>query len=158
MSNYKQLRQFTSEELLFNEEETRIVLKFIFEPTDHSFIESLTMNDAVRGFAQALLVEAIDASYGVGFVDAIFRSVTNPAKGAIKIIKSFGKKAAKHWFKHASVHDLQDVKIYDFVRIHIANQFRKPLKILVSAARLEKPAGAFVAYKNTTQGLLKAWG
>ncbi len=158
MNTYKQLREFKPDELLFDEDETRIVLKFIFEPIDYSFIESLTMSDVVRGFAQALLVEAIDASYAVGFVDAIFRSVTNSTKGAIKILKSFGKKSAKHWFKHASVNDLQDVRVYDFIRVHIANQFRKPLKILVSTALLDKMPSAFVEYKNTTQGLPKAWG
>ena len=158
MSNYKQLREFKTDELLFDEEETRAVLKFIFEPSDYHFIDSLAMNDSVRGFAQALLVEAIDASYAVGFVDAIFRSVTNPTKGAIKILKNFGRKAAKHWFKHASVGDLQNVRVYDFVRVHIANQFRKPLKILVSTALLKKAPGAFVEYKNRAQGLPKAWG
>lgn len=53
MANYQQLRKFKKEELLFNEEETRIVLKFIFD-ADHAFIEQLTVNDAVKSFSQAL--------------------------------------------------------------------------------------------------------
>lgn len=158
MNTYKQLRQFKPEELLFDEEETRIVLKFIFEPTDYEFIESLTINDATREFTQGLLVEAIDASYAVGFIDAIFRSTANPTKGAIKILKSFGKKSAKHWFKHASVHDLQDVKVYDFVRVHIANQFRKPFKIMTLASLPVTQQGAFLAYKKPFHKLPKAWG
>lgn len=158
MAKYKHLRQFKQEELLFNEEETRVVLKFIFEPVDHALIESLTVNDSVRGFAQGLLIEAIDASYAIGFVEAIFRSTTNPAKGAIKILKSFGKKAKKHWFKHALVHDLQDVKVYEFVRLEIARRFRTPLRILASTASLEKQPGAFLAYEKPTCGFSKAWG
>lgn len=51
MSNFKQLRQFKTEELLFNEEETRIVLKFIFRPADHELIDSLPMSDDLREFA-----------------------------------------------------------------------------------------------------------
>ncbi len=82
MNIYKQLRTFSSEELLFNEEETRIVLKFIFAPTHHKFIDSLPMSDRLREFAQALLVEAIDASYAIGYVHGLLRSVKNPVKGA----------------------------------------------------------------------------
>ncbi len=54
MINYKQLRQFKPEELFLNEEETRIVLKFIFKPSDHDLIDSLPINDHLRGFAQGL--------------------------------------------------------------------------------------------------------
>jgi len=158
MAQYKQLRKFKKEELIFNDEETRIILKFIFEPADHGVIESLNVNDAIKEFAQGLLIEAIDASYAVGFVEAIFRSATNPTKGAIKILKSFGKKAAKHWFKHATVHDLQDVKVYEFVRLEIARRFRSPLRILASTASLEKQPGAFLAYTKPSNGLSKAWG
>ncbi|MEM5549038.1 hypothetical protein [Pseudoalteromonas fuliginea] len=38
----------------------------------------LNVNDAVREFAQSLLVEAVDSSYAFGFIDSLFRSVTNP--------------------------------------------------------------------------------
>ncbi|MCF6338845.1 MAG: hypothetical protein L3J84_12995 [Gammaproteobacteria bacterium] len=48
MSNYKKLRQFTSEDLLFNEEETRTVLKFIFAETHHKRIDSLPMSDRLE--------------------------------------------------------------------------------------------------------------
>jgi len=109
MSNYKKLRQFETEELLFNEKETRIVLKFIFKPIHHEFIDSLPMSDYLRGFAQGLLVEAIDASYAIGYVHGLFRSTKNPVKGALKILKNFGVKANQNWFKHASVHDLQNL-------------------------------------------------
>jgi hypothetical protein len=158
MANYKQLRKFKQEDLLFNEEETLIILKFIFEPVDHVVIEKLTVNDAAKEFAQGLLVEAIDASYAVGFVEDIFRSTANPTKGAIEMLKSFGRKAAKRWFKYATVHDLQDVKIYDFVRLEIARRFRSPLKILASTALLENQPGDFLLCNKPSNGLLKAWG
>jgi hypothetical protein len=155
--SFKQLRKFSDNELLFDEKETRVILKFIFEPADFDFIESLTMSDSIRGFTQGLLVEAIDASYAIGFVDAIFRSTTNPTKGALAIIKEFSKKALKHWFKHATVNDLQKVKVYDFVRLHIANQFRKPLRVLVYTASKETAQGAFLVYKQPANGLPKVW-
>lgn len=158
MSKYTQLRQFKSEELLFNEEETRIVLKFIFKPADHGIIDSLPMSDSLRGFAQGLLIEVIDASYAVGFVVELLRSTTNPSKGAMKILKTFARKAAWHWFRHAAFHDLQKVKVYDFVRTSIARSFRFRLQDFIARNKLDTPAGAFLALKKPSQGNLKIWG
>ena len=158
MSNYKKLCQFSAEELLFNEEETRIVLKFIFKPTDHDLIDSLPMTDYLRGFAQGLLVEAIDASYAVGYVRGLFESVKNPVKGALKILKNFGKKASQNWFKHASVTDLQNAKVYNFVLDFIAKEFRKPLHLLLTKNELDERPGAFLAYKVPSPGIVKRWG
>lgn len=154
---FKQLREFDPEELLFNEEETRTVLKFIFKPTDHSLIDTLPMSDALRGFAQGLLVEAIDASYAAGFVQAVFRSAANPAKGAVEILKRFGKKASQLWFRHATVHDLQRVKVYQFVLDRLAIGFRNRLPEFAAGA-LNKRQGAFLAYQVPDRGLLKVWG
>jgi len=158
MSNYKRLRQFKLEEIFLNEEEARIVLKFIFESRDHKSIDSLPMNDSLREFAQGLLLEAVDASYAVGYIDAMFRSTANPTQGAIKVIKKFGKKAAKHWFKHASGDDLLDAKIYDFIRNRIAIGFRSTLIGFFANIELEKQAGAFIAYKIPSIDHIKIWG
>lgn len=157
MSNFKYLRQFKPEELLFNEDETRTVLKFIFAPTDHEMIDSLPMSDALREFAQGLLVEAIDASHAVGFVKAIQESAANPTKGAREILKSFARKAAIHWFKHATVTDLMNVKVYQFVLDALAIRFRDPLRVFASGARPNKPLGAFLAYQKPTQRFVKIW-
>ncbi len=158
MSKYMQLRKFKKDELIFNADETKIVLKFIFGLPDSNLIDSMTITDHVREFAQGLLVEAINASYAIGFVEAIFRSTANPSNGAIKILKSFGKKAAIYWFKYANAHDLQNVKVYDFVRNEIARRFHTTLRILASTASLEKQPGAFLSYNKPSSRMLKAWG
>ncbi len=98
MANYLKLRKFRQEELILNEDEARTVLRFIFEPVDRLIIDSLNVNDAAREFAQGLLIEVIDASCSVGFVESIFRSATNPTKGAIEILKKFGP-----WFSFDAV-------------------------------------------------------
>ncbi len=90
MSNSVHLRKFSSDELLLSEPETRVILKF-FWPDESTRIESLIINDSVRAFAQGLLIEAIDATYQVGFIEAVFRSATNPTRGAIKVIKGFAQ-------------------------------------------------------------------
>ena len=144
--------------MLFNEEETRIVLKFIFSPTDHELIDSLPMSDDLREFAQGLLVEAIDASYAIGFVDALRQVAANPAAGAREILKRFGKKASKLWFKHATVHDLMNVKVYQFVLDALVRSFRDPLHAdYVAGARPNKRKGAFLAYQKPAQGILTVW-
>lgn len=158
MGNYKYLRKFKQDELLFSEEEARIILKFTFKPADHELIDSLPMNDYLRGFSQGLLLEAIDASYAVGYVKGLFESTANPTKGAVQIIKSFGRKAASHWFKNASAQDLQNVKIYDFVRDEIAVRFRLMLRDFMAAIEIDKQVGAFLSYKSPSQGFLKRWG
>ncbi|MFN3882355.1 MAG: hypothetical protein ACK4L8_13110 [Nitrincola lacisaponensis] len=158
MSNYRYLRQFKQDELLFDEDETRIILKFIFKPVDHELIDSLPMSDSLRGFTQGLLLEAIDASYAVGYVRGIFESAANPQKGAIEIIKSFGRKASRHWFKNASVHDLQNVKIYNFIIDEIAARFRVVLMDFLAVIEINKSLGAFLSYKVPSQGIVRRWG
>lgn len=158
MTAYQQLRTFRIHELLLNKEETRTVLPFIFEPGDHGAIDALTISDSVRGFAQALLVEAIDASYAVGFVEALTRSAANPTEGAIDILKRFGRLAASHWFVHAGTSDLQDVRVYEFVRLEIARRFRTQLRLLATTATLILPTGAFVAYRRPPSAAATAWG
>ncbi|MCF6338842.1 MAG: hypothetical protein L3J84_12980 [Gammaproteobacteria bacterium] len=158
MSTYKKLRKFTSEELFLNEEETRIVLRFIFKPIHHELIDSLPMNDHLRGFAQGLLVEAIDASYAIGYIHGLFRSVKSPVKGALKILKSFGKKASQNWFKHASVHDIQNARVYNFVLDHMGWHFARVLETIAANNQPDEPLGAFLAYKVPMHGIAIRWG
>ena len=61
-------------------------------------------------------LEAVDASYALGFIHALFGGVFNPGAGAKKVFMKFARKALKHWFKHASAKDLMNIKIYDIVR------------------------------------------
>ena len=153
--SYKQLRKFSKDELHFDEKETRIILKFIFKPTNHELIDSLPMSDYLRGFAQGLLVEAIDASYSISSIQNIFESTANPTKGAMSIIKTFARKSTSHWFKHAKVHDLQNIKIYDFVRDQLAVNFRRVLELYLVNNKIE--AGSFIVYKVPKHGFAHRW-
>lgn len=159
MNRFVHLRQFRAAELLLTEEETRTVLKFVFPPQDHGLIASLPCRDALRGFAQALLVEAIDASCAVGYVEALFRSTANPTAGAVAILKAFGKKAARHWFKHATARDLIDVRVYQFVLDELARRFKSDLHSkFVSVDEREWQFGAFLAYDKPVARYQIVWG
>jgi len=157
MADFRQLHQFQPDQLLYNEEETIVILKFIFEPADHTLIDSLPISDYLRGFSQSLLVEAIDASYSVGYVEGTFRSAANPTKAAFAVIKTFARKSSIHWFKHASVHDLQNIKVYDFVRKYIAQKFRHQLRDFIASTKLNERLGAFLAYKAPSDGNVVLW-
>ncbi len=158
MKHFAILREFKKDELVLDEKEARVVLKFIFADTSEPTIDGLPMSDELRGFAQALLITAIDATYSVGLVEGLFRVTADPTKGALKVIKGFAKKAAKHWFKHAKASDLSDVRIYDFVRDELARRFKSELVQKTLSKQESDCCGAFVLISRPQSGLTKVWG
>ena len=157
MNNYIHLQKFKKEELIFDVEETKIILRFIFK-SRHNLIDNLEINDRVREFAQGLLLEEIDASYAFGFVDMLFRAPMNPGASAKQILTKFGKKALKHWFKHATTKDLTQIKIYDRVRERLAENFGRILIMYSNGTAMESISNAgFVAYDNSSKSHA-VWG
>jgi hypothetical protein len=116
----RELHNFTKEELIFDEEETREILQFFF-PADHKQyheqIDSMPITDDLRNLAQGMLVAAVDASYAMGWIEATFRAVANPRAGLQKTLLKFARRAARHWFTHLKKNQsLKDAKIYESVR------------------------------------------
>lgn len=161
MGTYKQLKTFKTEEIFLTEDEARLVLKFIFQKNKPKIvlIESAEMNEGLRGFAQGLLLEAIDASFKIGFVQAIWEATANPTSGVKSIIKGFTEKALLNWFDNITAgHQLKKVKIYDFVRDDLAWAFGRVLDIMILARNKDnKVIGAIVEYKIPTKGPLRVW-
>lgn len=146
MEKYLTLRKFKTEELLFDGEETRDILRFIFK-NNQLLINNLNISERVREFAQGLLLEAIDASYALGYVEALVRACVNPGVGAKKIMTKFGKKALKHWFRHATATDLLNVKIYERVREQLEFNFGRILVMYSNDTAKNKVNNAgFVTY------------
>lgn len=133
------LKSFSSDELLYNKEETIIILKFIFEPTHHAIIDKLKITDHVRSFAQALLIEAVDGSFAMGFIEIVFNAIrpTVRSTSITKILKKLGQKSAKHWFKNASSSDMRELKIYESIRYAIGLKNAPHLSIMHSTERAE---------------------
>jgi len=158
---YIHLRKFKKEELIFDNEETVIILKFIFK-NKHGLIDGLEINDRIREFSQGLLLEAVDASYALGFVAALFGGVFNPSVAAKKVFMKFSRKALKHWFKHATAKDLMQIKIYDAVRKQLESNFLIVLQSYASgAASNEINHSGFVAYSlksNNSRIRPMVWG
>ncbi len=143
------LPTFKPSEFIFNEEETKEILKFFFK-NDHAFIDGLIIHDRIRSFAQAILVEAVDTSFAIGFVKIIYDTFLfkPPTPNVKKIFIKFGSKAARHWFKHAKATDLKNIKIYDFVRDRININFHSDMVDAAMNLVQSKPGGAIFAYDN----------
>lgn len=141
------LQDFRESELLFDETEAREVLLFFF-PADRTQIYTVSMTNSLRAFAQGLLVAAIDASYAMGWVEIVFKSTANPAKGVKSAIKKIARKGARHWFKHRkSEQTLGDVKIYESVRAQLSRSFRSSFQLML-LAKTEYRSRSFVALIN----------
>jgi hypothetical protein len=125
------LRQFSRSEIYISDREAWAVLKF-FWPQCTLKAADITEKDI--SFAQALLVEAIDASYAMGYAHIIFDVFYMKIPGSFtdvgKLIKEFAKKAAKHWFKHLGAKgNLANAEIYSSVRTTLSNNFKSVIEI-----------------------------
>lgn len=142
------LREFQFSELIFDTQETKLILGFIFK-SKISIVNSLTVDESLRSFAQALLLEAVDASYALGFIQALTGSLTTPTPTVRKIIKKFAQKSLKHWFKHATSNHLLDIKIYEIVRRDLEWSFGRVFLMSGTAMR-SKIRTTTIAYNPTT--------
>ncbi len=119
------LKHFNKTELKLTREQAWRVLRFFWPETS---VNPGALTDEDCMFAQAVLVEAIDGSYQMGFVEILFRSSYMKVLvtfGDIKeMVKYFCKSAAKHWFKHATGRDLTNPQIYEAVRRQLSLNFR----------------------------------
>jgi len=118
------LRHFSPDEILISNDDAQLVLKFYFgDQVPNS--DQLTRSDVA--FAQALLLEGIDKSYAMGYVhivyDCFYMKIPGSFDSVKDAVKEFAKKAAKHWFDHASGKDLANPRIYSSVRVMISNNF-----------------------------------
>lgn len=141
------LPEFAESELLFDESETRQILRF-FWPEHIIPINALTVENGIRNFAQGLLVAAIDSSYAMGFIHILFDVVVRGRPG-FSGLKAMGRKLAKryaaHWWRHARKQDLEDVKIYQAVRLTLRNNFQPVINDVIQNTGLTPNAAALYA-------------
>lgn len=124
------LRNFSQNEIMITEHEAWSILRFFWQ--NHRIKETeITYSD--MNFAQGLLVEAIDASYAMGYVQIIFDNFFAKVPGSFTDVKKMIKKlvtdSTKHWFKHLGKKKLEEATIYITVRDRIALNFRSVMEI-----------------------------
>lgn len=133
------LRNFSEGELIFDEAETKDILKFFFQHLRHR-VDAATVTTELRNFAQGLLVEAVDATYALGYIEIIWRTSYNPGNGMLKALSKIGRKGAKHWFKHATQHDLLKAKISSRVRDQLAHSFASIFPMMLEGVAMAPQA------------------
>jgi len=119
------LRQFTRDELVLSANDAYMVLKFFFQSTE---LKPTQLTDDDRSFAQALLLDAADRSYELGYAQILMEKflMASPRslEGVKDLLKEFIKKAAKHWWNHAKQKDLREAKLYMVVVNQLRRNFR----------------------------------
>jgi hypothetical protein len=67
----------------------------------------------------------------------LFRASANPTTSAATVLKSFGRKALKHWFKYANADDLWDIKIYESLILRLAINFKSIVLMIISGIAMK---------------------
>jgi len=69
-----------------------------------------------RAFLQAAMMAAIDGSFAMGFVEAMFKSVymkpVVDAKSLGKVLRKLGSQTLKHLYKHGRGKDIMEAEVY----------------------------------------------
>jgi hypothetical protein len=131
------LLHFSGNDLKLDVPQTKVVLSFFFP--DVPEIDFINITDMDRSFAQALLVEAIDASVTMGYVQTLFEKSAKPNAAVKDIAKALIKQAAGNWFRHLTGKDFADPRIY----VSVLNTLRVNWK---SEFKLRVVTGEYTAY------------
>lgn len=152
------LKQFKSSELIFDNDETFAILRWIFKNNQSAVNAIRTVNYEIRNFAQGLLLEAIDASYKIGFINILYNVFyLKPPTSIRKILIKFGRKAASHWFKHVKAKDMSDLKVYEMVRVVLERNFKTDMYTIAKGGIRRKGAIAMIDYNGFSK-IQIAWG
>lgn len=154
------LRNFSESELIFDETETKDMLKFFFQAF-RPRIEVAVITTELRNFAQGVMIAAIDATYKLGYIEILLKTYYTPGSSMKKMLLKIGGKAAQHWFKHATCRDLMRAKISSRVRDQLAVNFKTPFSLLldgvVGATQERKTLMAYMRYGRSSR-LDALWG
>ncbi len=154
------LRDFAEHELIFDEGETRHILKFFFRHLQGR-IDVVKITKHLRSFAQAILVEAIDATYALGYLEILWRASNNPGVGMAAVLKKLGLKSAVHWFKNATRQNLLNSKISSRVRDKLAYNFSSVFPMMldetVGLTDTKRILAAYIQYGQASKNDV-IWG
>lgn len=108
-------------ELVFDEAKTRQIFAF-FYPASRSSVSAMSINNEARRLAQTMLIAALDGSYAMSYIQTLVESLRpTPGMSVRSLLKKLVNKGIRIWFQHATGHDLENPRIYESVRVAIAN-------------------------------------
>ena len=121
------LKKFSGDEIVLSNQEAWQVLVFFFGGNAGISPAALTDND--RSFAQALLLEAIEASEAMSWIETLYNSAMKLKPDVKDILKSMAKKFVKDWFKKATKKTLEDPTIYQSIKNSLTRNWRSAWEI-----------------------------
>jgi hypothetical protein len=127
-----ELQHFQSDELLLTQQEAWQVLVWFFG--GNASIVPGWITDDDRSFAQALLVEAIDASADIGIIRRIWESTVMPPmtiKSLLFKIAKAGGRILWDQLHHSTVKDFEHARIYRMVKDRLTINFRSAWRIRI---------------------------
>lgn len=80
------------------------------------------------GFAQAMLVEMLNASFAIGFIEALFRAAAKVPSGPKKVITTFLKGSGKNLVKYEDKDDLTEMMKQPVIYKMAKNQMARAAK------------------------------
>ena len=123
------LQHFSGDTLLVDRQEAWKILVWFFGGNSGISPTTLTEND--MSFAQALIVEAVDASENVGWIEAIWRSTATPPKDLKSLFKKLARNLMKQWLKNSKPIDFENPKIYTMVKDALSRNWRSAWRIRI---------------------------
>jgi hypothetical protein len=104
------LQKFKSDDILFSDKECWQILVFFFGGNSGISVNSLTDND--KSFAQAILIQVIDLSYSMGWIECLFKETMKLEPSIKGIVKALAKKSVKDWWKKTPLDKIEGQEIY----------------------------------------------
>jgi hypothetical protein len=131
------LQHFRKDQFIISRQQAARVLRFMFPDQQ---VSEPQLSDEDIGFAQALLIEAVDSSREMGYVQILFEKAAYKVPTDFSFIKDLAKelckRALQNWFRHATRKDLSDPQIYEMVLNTLRRNFRSVWAIRVQTGEL----------------------
>ncbi|MEW5754924.1 MAG: hypothetical protein AB1810_01340 [Pseudomonadota bacterium] len=140
-------------DLIYDEAETRQILKF-FWPNEAAAIDAMTINNDARRLAQTALIAAIDGTYAMGYIKELIKTITRPSKGIGDLAKRLARNFVRHWWQHAQPRDLEDVRIYDSIRDRVAQALKHKLNAVKNGVALNRGPQPFHVSSQSTNKIV----
>ncbi len=124
------LRKFSSLELVVSRDQAKEILTFFF---GHCDLPTDQLTDADRSFAQALMIEALDASNNMSYVEALFRGSASPSSSIITVATSIVRQSIVNWWRKK----IENVVIYKSVKDRITVNWKSVWAIREATGELD---------------------
>jgi hypothetical protein len=95
------------------------------------------------------LIAGVNATYALGFVEILMKSLAGPRGGLEGVLKKLAKRSVRHWFTCATGKNLRDPKVAFAVKETIARNFGTPFREMLEGIAIDSGARKFFAHTKT---------